>query len=485
MINRQGQARTAEQVNTLTSPNESKRARSGSVRQNPWIIRIGLTVIGAFVLLVQVAMDAGADVWRLLVVLPILFLVNIPIILRIFRRDSAKTRRWVIAAFCLRILVALAGYFITFELYGGADAETYHDAGMNVAEALRGMDPQGAIDAAASYRSPKVGQPITALAGTESVAFAAGVLYTFTGPSAPLAFILFGIAGFWGSVCFYQAFRVGVPAGNHHLYLLLLFFLPSLLYWSSTLGKEPLMMLSLGMAALAVACFLTRPKASALVIGFIGIVIGVAVRVHLVAILGLAAAAGYAVKPVPMRWRELRPVIKLLGLAFSAFAVVAVSMAARDFVGDAGIDIGSGFIAALADTAERTAIGGSEIEPVVVSTPADVPRAFFNVLFRPHLLEIANPFMALAGIEAAMLFALIATRFRSVWHSLRRSFSMPYVTVSLLFTCIFTILFSAFGNLGLLVRQRVQVLPFFLVLLLLEGRVRQSHRLDSSPSARD
>ena len=44
----------------------------------------------------------------------------------------------------------------------------------------------------------------------------------------------------------------------------------------------------------------------------------------------------------------------------------------------------------------------------------------------------------------------------------------PYVMFSLIYTLVFVYAFSAIGNFGILVRQRVQVYPVFFVLLALE-----------------
>ena len=56
---------------------------------------------------------------------------------------------------------------------------------------------------------------------------------------------------------------------------------------------------------------------------------------------------------------------------------------------------------------------------------------------------------------------------RNLWRQMRDS---PYVAYSVGIVLSFTYAFSAFSNFGILARQRVQVLPFFLVLLCIPER---------------
>ena len=47
-------------------------------------------------------------------------------------------------------------------------------------------------------------------------------------------------AGLWGAYFFYRAFCIAFPEGNRGLYGLLVVLLPSIVYWSSAIGKDAL-----------------------------------------------------------------------------------------------------------------------------------------------------------------------------------------------------------------------------------------------------
>ena len=77
-------------------------------------------------------------------------------------------------------------------------------------------------------------------------------VYALIGPSKLGGFIFFSWLGFWGLFLFYRAFTIAVPHGRRRSYAHLLFFLPSLVFWPSSIGKEAWMMFSLGIAAYGV-----------------------------------------------------------------------------------------------------------------------------------------------------------------------------------------------------------------------------------------
>ena len=76
-----------------------------------------------------------------------------------------------------------------------------------------------------------------------------GIIYTVFRPSLPIGFLVFSWLGFLGLFWFYRAFQLAVPEGRSHTYARFVFFLPSLLFWPSSIGKEAWMMCTLGPAA--------------------------------------------------------------------------------------------------------------------------------------------------------------------------------------------------------------------------------------------
>ena len=71
-------------------------------------------------------------------------------------------------------------------------------------------------------------------------------VYTVIGPITLAGFLVFSSFAFWGAYLLYRAFRIAVPNGDARRYALLVFLLPSMLYWPSSIGKEAWLMLFVG-----------------------------------------------------------------------------------------------------------------------------------------------------------------------------------------------------------------------------------------------
>jgi hypothetical protein len=93
-----------------------------------------------------------------------------------------------------------------------------------------------------------------------------------------------------------------------------------------------------------------------------------------------------------------------------------------------------------------------------------LPQAALTVLFRPYPWQANNVQTLIAAAEGFFLLVLTVyswPRLRTVGRRLRD----PLVVACVVYTLEFVYAFSSFGNFGILTRERVQVFPFFLVLL--------------------
>jgi hypothetical protein len=299
-----------------------------------------------------------------------------------------------------------------------------------------------------------------------------GLLFYVTGPTSLGGFLVFSWLGFWGLFLFYRAFRIAVPHGEARRYALLLFLLTSLVFWSSSIGKEPWMTLSLGICAYGSARLLTDRRGGLLLIA-LGITMAAAVRPHIAPIPLLAITIGYLVRSRhSARPSPFRPLVKMMGLAvLISGSVLAVSQA-KHYLDLKSVD-GQSIQAVVAESEKRTTDGGSSFNGRAVTTPLDFPQAFVTVLFRPLPTEAHNS-QALAGAAEGtvlqMIFLSSGPRLAQGLRQLRRE---PYLAVALATTCLFVYALSGYSNFGLLVRQRVQVLPFLMVLLALPRPARR------------
>lgn len=104
-----------------------------------------------------------------------------------------------------------------------------------------------------------------------------------------------------------------------------------------------------------------------------------------------------------------------------------------------------------------------------VTSPTQLPGATLRVLFRPLPNEARSMEMLASSVESLGLLLLILTLAPRMAARLRRSYRNPWVIASSVYVLGFVIAFSTVLNLGILSRQRAQVLPFLLALIVALG----------------
>jgi len=124
----------------------------------------------------------------------------------------------------------------------------------------------------------------------------------------------------------------------------------------------------------------------------------------------------------------------------------------------------------VAGTQARTNIGGSQVETTNPNQVWNYPFAMLSALYRPLLIEARNPPTLIAAIEGTLLLALTIVWRRNVAAGLRQLRQTPYLLFAVLYGSMFYVVWSSISNLGILARQRVQGLPFMLLLLAIETK---------------
>lgn len=389
------------------------------------------------------------NVWGGLVVAPVLVGLTLPLALAAARADATMwSARMVLVACVLKLVGAIVRYYVTFSLYGSGDAEGYHAMGAKLAPLFR----QGEFTVDLGRR----------VAGTGFVEIVTGVVYTFTGATKLGGFFVFSWLGFVGLFLFWRAFRVAVPDGDWKRYALLVFLLPSLVFWPSSIGKESWMMLVIGLISYGVARMLAG-RHFGLPILALGLLGAAMVRPHIALIAILSLFAAYFLRRSP-RPTLLGPAAKIVVLAILAVGTLAVMSQMESFFGVKTIDTQSAD-QILAKTTQQSSQGGSKIQVTRPTSPIDSAQAAVAVLFRPWPYEASNVQTAVASLEGAFLLGLLVLSYRRLLSIPRAMFRRPYVAYALLYTLIFSYAFSAIGNFGILSRERVQVYPLLLVLV--------------------
>ena len=418
-----------------------------------WVVVGGVVLAIALLLgILLVAAAGGPDTTGALLVGPILFLISLPILSRRARLEGDRRLFWLLVlALLVKFIGSVVRYYVAYDVYGGvADAAGYHDAGVRISERFGA----GVFDTG-----------LDSLSDTDFIRFLTGIVYSFIGPSGLGGFFLFSWLGFWGLYYFYRAFRIAVPEGRSWGYAKLVFFMPTLVFWPSSIGKEAWMVFSLGIAALGAARILTGRTWRGLIVAGVGLWAAAIVRPHVAGLMAVALAAGFLFRRPRRELQTFAPVSKGVGLV--AVIVVAFLLVGRtdDFLRKAAIQTEGGVTAVLRQTVERTETGGSRFAPSILESPTRAPLAVLTVLYRPFLFEVHNVQALAASLETTFLLLLTLARWRWVLEAFRRLRRQPYLAMAFAYAGLFVVAFSAFANFGLLARERAQLLPLILVLV--------------------
>jgi hypothetical protein len=264
---------------------------------------------------------------------------------------------------------------------------------------------------------------------------------------------------------FFLAGRHWLSGYQLKMYALATLFAPSLIFWPSSIGKDALMVFSLGLAAYGASRLLKFYQFSSLLLIAPGIYVASQIRSHVAAVMAIAIALAAMFGKAPKKY-EKSAKRGVMILACAAGAAVALAMFSSTF--GVTVDGGGGTTDPeqfLSDVSDQTATGGSEVEGGAVGSPAQLPGAIIKVLFRPLIYEAGNAQALLSALEGTALLAITIWNLPAMWRNKRRLREKPYLLMAFFYTGGFIIGFSAILNLGLLARQRVQVLPMLFVLI--------------------
>lgn len=415
----------------------------------------GIATAGALAGFTWAMGGASYDIFGALIIAPILVVLTLPLARRASTIEEDRfVFRLIMFAFVLKMIGSCVRYLVAFDLYGGnADAGVYHD---------------NAVAYAPLWRSGDFSLP-DAPGGTQFLMGLTTFVYTIIGPTKLGGFLAFAWLGFWGQYAFFRAFRVALPDGDYRRYAKLVFLMPTLVFWPSSIGKESWMILCLGIASYGVARVLMhRPG------GFLMTALGawglIAVRPHiaLMAFIGLVAAF-----PLRRSGSVIRanPAVKLFGIAVLVVGCSVVATQVSEFFGLERLDQES-VTDVLERTNNQTNIGGSTFSSARPGVIQDLPKALFTLFYRPLPTEADNLQQLAASVEGMFLLGLTIVSLPRLAGLIRVGLRNPFVIYCVAFLVAFIVAYASFSNFGLVVRQRTQAFPLFLALLSLPKPVR-------------
>jgi hypothetical protein len=348
-------------------------------------------------------------------------------------------------AFLAKMLGGVARYWVLFGLYSGGDAGVYHRGATLLARSI------------SQYGLPALGQ--YSIPGSGAIFIMTGLLYSVLPSSLPAAYLFYATLGFVGSIFFYRAFRVAFPDAEPGFYTLMIFFLPSILFWPSSVGKESLVFFGSGIAAYGFAKYARRARLWDLVIAGLGIGVVFLPRPHFAAFMVVAAGVSFVL------FRRIDTARGLLTTLVAGGLIIGLGVPLIRTSGEyIGLEWEQGVWEETEATfefrQEQATSGGSAFVPVDPFTVGGLLAAPVTVLLRPFVWEVDNTQAMLSALESTVWLVLIFARRRVLWDRLRTMRTNPMTFFALTYSVILIVGLTVAGNFGIIARQRVALLPF-------------------------
>jgi hypothetical protein len=371
-------------------------------------------------------------------------------------RVPKSIKQLVIIGLLLRFAGAAARYLVLQRYYKGhGDSVGYYNIGVLYAQHFKQMDFSPLTDIRGTWW------------GTQFVRFVSGFVLSVIGPSIHVEFVVFALFGFVGVVGFAIAFYRKYPWSASYWYFAWIFLFPSLWFWPSSVGKESLILMGLG---LAVAGFAGRRDRINWILLLGGLFVVFAARPQVAGILlaSLVLAQWFGFKGAWTPGRITQGVLLLI------VGIVGISHSMRS-VGIEEFDTEGIQSYAADDPARRAGSGprGTSVESVNLGLRG-APVAIANVLFRPFPWEATNPMVLLSSFEILGLWLIVCFRHRQLFAALKSWRSDRLVRLAMAFILLYSIpLGMMLVNVGIIARQRIFLFPFMFLLLEATGSMRR------------
>lgn len=353
----------------------------------------------------------------------IIFFLGIFATILVSRKFGAKDRR-ALSLYLWHSLFTLVYYWFTINV--GADASVYYE------KALRG--------------------DTDFMPGTNFIVYFVSALTNYLHLNMIGCFFIFNLIGSLGLIILDSIIHSLVHNQRKLLRIIatLVIFLPSISFWSSGIGKDPISFLGVVLALWSALDL--KKRTTSLIIAVILLFL---VRPHIAGIMIIALSLSLFFD------KRVNIIMKAL-LGFITIAISSLLVPyALNYAGvssNSADDIAA-FIESREDVYSNTGSG-------VTLSELNFPMKLFTYMFRPLIFEarsITQIFSALDNLILLYLFIfggykLIKTK--NITSQENRKFMWAYAIIT------WVILALTTGNLGIAVRQKIMVLPFLLFLLI-------------------
>lgn len=298
--------------------------------------------------------------------------------------------------------------------------------------------------------------------------------------------VVFSLLGMLGSYLLFLGLQKHLRIASTWLFVLLQV-LPSMLFWSSILGKDPVNFFAICLYAYGVLSWIARRQDESVLLHWAAIAAGI--------------ATAFLIRPWTGQILLLPLVIvsflKVHSLVLRTFCMMAVPyfiyLQVGKVLGKFGITTATDLLSMVNAVSRSWSRGGSGQAPPVFYSVTDLfafaPIGMFTALFRPLPGEIMNPFGLLAGIENICLLAMVLIGLRRKFLDWgETSYSDKAVIVWLTCTILgwsFLYAFISYQNLGAAFRFRLQIMPMLVLLAIFlnkkSGSLAEGFRANPNP----
>jgi hypothetical protein len=291
--------------------------------------------------------------------------------------------------------------------------------------------------------------------GTNFVGYPTGAIIALIGPSKMGTFFAFGLLSFLGILAFAFAYRRAYPRAPYFAFWAWVFLFPSLWFWPSSIGKEAIVILGLGLATLGYAGRNGQTNWPIVVLGLATIYV---IRPQVTAIVIFAIMLSF--------WLDFRgwtPSRMMQGAAILVFGLAGIYfMMSRTLDGEVSVSALQEYVDV---NASRNDEGGSSVEGIG-SDPSGIPMAMLNVIARPFIWEAHTMNALVSALEIMLMWGLILLRRKQLMAALRHWRTDRMLRFAIPLALIYIIALGMnLSNLGLVARQRTLVLPFIFLIV--------------------
>ncbi len=346
-------------------------------------------------------------------------------------KNKIYMKLWMIKAFVT--LIAMVAYEYTY----GLDAYSYYANAVNYTGLFEG-----------------------GTSGTTNIVIMNHFFTYFVGDSYYALKLLNSLIGFFGLLFLYKSYEHIMHKNGFELkkdyFIYVLFLFPSVLFWSSILGKDPINLFFVGVFTYGFIKFIDKVSIKFILLIIIGIVGVYFIRTWWSVIMIMAASIYY------IRFRSVIHILALLVYIPIFYMLMTV------FLHSIEVYTFQDIFERMTSTAAGLARGGSSIETAKITGFMDyaiyyIPNLFTS-LYRPMPWDVNNPFSLLAAIENVFLLYFTYKYIIKNWRNVLRNKHLRFLILFIFSWSLFYVIISP-TNLGMAVRFKLQVLPAMLIVI--------------------